>query len=757
MPSPPDEPGPPREPQHLLAELRASQSYLTEGVSPRRWLDFGQFRWRDLAPGRAARATLGVLTPLALGIATGHVQEGTFAALGALPAGFVAFRGVTRTRVLAVVAAAAGMAVSTFVGATAAGSQPWLLVPVVMIWAYLVGLTATLGPTAMVVALQWPVALLIASALPLGPGPAALRAGLVLAGGLWQGALVVASWALSRGSAERAALAGSYRALSQYARELAEGRPGPPPPGPLPGTEAVTDPNPLMRTATRLLLVDLAREAERIRSMLTALGSDKGQRSFLAASALTLSTIAEAIMARPAERDALIERVRKQIDTAPPVPGTRSQWARDALLGQLRSSCRILAWLNDDEPGRAGGPPPRRGANMAARISALQSVLLTLRASLGPSSEGGRHALRLAAVTGVAEILIRATGLAHGYWAVLTIFIVLRPDYSSTLYRGLQRAAGTLAGASLGVATALLAGAGSGALLVGISISLVAAYAVFTVNYLLYAIFMTDFVVVLLSLLGLPPVQTAVARLIGTGVGTGLALLAYVAWPTWEGSSANEKFARLFEAQGRYVSALLRAYSRPDSAATAGLRGLKLAARRARSEAEASADRLADEPSRPPMTAELALALVSAGHRMAQAGLTVDAAVGLYRRSVQSREADQEAQQPQPQQTQPQQTQPPEQQQQQQPPQTHPQPQPPQPQLDGLAAGLAGATRELARSLRALRAPGTLPALRQLHSALAAVRPGTSQGGDPLTEATDGLVDATNTAADILRRELPPG
>jgi fusaric acid resistance family protein len=745
MPSPPHEPGPAREPQHLLAELRASQSYLTEGVSPRRWLDFGQFRWRDLAPGRAARATLGVLTPLALGIATGHVQEGTFAALGALPAGFVAFRGVTRTRVLAVVAAAAGMAVSTFVGATAAGIQPWLLVPVVMIWAYLVGLTATLGPTAMVVALQWPVALLIASALPLGPGPAALRAGLVLAGGLWQGALVVASWALSRGSAERAALAGSYRVLSQYARELAEGRPGPPPPATLPGTEAVTDPNPLMRTATRLLLVDLAREAERIRSVLTALGSAEGQRAFLAASARALSTIAEAIMARPAERGALIEQVRKQIDTAPAVPGSRSQWARDALLGQLRSSCRILGWLNDAEPGRPGGPPPRRGGDMAARISALQAVLLTLRASLGPSSEGGRHALRLAAVTGIAELLIRATGLAHGYWAVLTIFIVLRPDYSSTLYRGLQRAAGTLAGASLGVATALLAGAGSGALLVGISISLVAAYAVFTVNYLLYAIFMTDFVVVLLSLLGLPPVQTAVARLIGTGVGTGLALLAYVAWPTWEGSSANEKFARLFEAQGRYASALLRAYSRPDSAA-GGLRGLKLAARRARSEAEASADRLADEPSRPPMTAELALALVSAGHRMAQAALTVDAAVGLHRRSVQSRQADQEGQQ-QPPQAPPPQSQPP-------PPQPQPQP---QPQLDRLAAGLAGATRELARSLRTLEAPGRLPALRQLHSGLAAVRPGAGQDGDPLTEATDGLVDATDTAADILRRELPPG
>ena len=69
--------------------------------------------------------------------------------------------------------------------------------------------------------------------------------------------------------------------------------------------------------------------------------------------------------------------------------------------------------------------------------------------------------------------------------------------------------------------------------------SLLAAYAVFTVNYLLYAVFLTDFVVVLLVLLGLPAEATALARLVGTGIGTGLALLAYLFWPTWAGSSAS--------------------------------------------------------------------------------------------------------------------------------------------------------------------------------------------------------------------------
>ena len=111
-----------------------------------------------------------------------------------------------------------------------------------------------------------------------------------------------------------------------------------------------------------------------------------------------------------------------------------------------------------------------------------------------------------------------------------------------------------LVGAGLGVATVQLARVSLTALLIGIAVSLVASYAVFAVNYLLFAVFLTDFVVVLLALLGLPAGPTAIARLIGTGVGTGLAILAYLLWPTWESTSSAEKLARLFAAQGAYVS-----------------------------------------------------------------------------------------------------------------------------------------------------------------------------------------------------------
>jgi uncharacterized membrane protein YccC len=734
-------------PRRFLAEFRASRSYLAAGILRGGWLDFGQFNWHDAALGRAIRAALGVITPLAAGIVTGHAAYGTFAALGALPAGFVSFRGVSRTRVLAVAATALGMAVSTFAGAATADSQPWLLVPEVMLWGYAVGLFAALGATATAVALQWPVALLIGSALPLDPRQAAIRAGLVLAGGLWQGALVVSTWALNRGSAERAALADSYLALSRYAAGLAAGAPGPPAPVALPGTAVLTDPNPLLRTDARLHLLNLLEEADRIRATLAAIGpattrpaaarpeappSAAGPGQLLTATTAALEDIAGALYARRGERGRRTGEARQRIAGITLAPGIRRRWAGEALLGQLRSAIGIVEDLNDTEPARSRDQPPARHPGRATRRAAARTIRLTLRANLGSSSEAGRHALRLAVVAGVAEVLIRASGLPHGYWGVLTVFIVLKPDYGSTLYRGVQRAAGTALGAGLGVATVLLARAGTPVMLAGIGICLVAAYAVFTVNYLLYAVFLTDFVVVLLALLGLPADQTALARLAGTAVGAALALLAYLLWPTWEGSSANEKFARLFTAQGRYASALLRAYSRPGSAEAAGLHVLQLAARRARSDAEASATRLADEPDRPPMTGELAQALTSAVHRLAQAALTVDAAVVLHHRAVQRQSPPAD-------------------------PDRAPRDGPAQladrlqPALDRLAAGLAEAASILAGSLRAMQVPGRLPSLRRLQ---AAIVPGPDAASGALFAATDGLVDAMNTAADILSRHL---
>ncbi len=254
--------------------------------------------------------------------------------------------------------------------------------------------------------------------------------------------------------------------------------------------------------------------------------------------------------------------------------------------------------------------------------------------------------------------------------------------------------------------------------------------------------------VILLALLGQPAEQTAAARLIATGIGAALAIVGYLAWPSWEGESAQAKIARLYETQARYASLVLRAYTQPRRADLAAVRSAQITARRVRSDAEASADRLADEPPRPPMTARLAYALTDTARRIAHASLTLDAAVSAPAAATDGLPPADRA------------------------------------TADGQATACrvtrAAADRfadnmetiaaAIAASLRTLRPPGGLPPLREMQTALyrqlngSGHDPGTArttQGagglagpGAVLIGATDEYTDALDTAADILRRHL---
>lgn len=619
-------------------DLRAAHSYLRrfqwQGL-----LRFGPFRWSDVAPWRAARVAVGVVVPLAVGLAGGHLEYGVYASLGALPAGFVTFQGVTRTRVAAVVAASVGMAVSTFVGGTTAAFAPWLSVPVVIVWGYVTGLAVCLGPRPSVAVNQWAVALLIAFGMPLGPPEAALRAGLVIAGGLFQGVLVLfqaalvgVSWALQRGDPERAALSDSFRYLATYASELATDRAGPPPPVAFPATVRLGDPSPLLPMRVLLAYFDLLELAERIRAGLAALGdhadgeTTRSASRFAADIGQVLEAIARALAAGRGNRAGRVGELERLVTSLKAPTGTDWSWVAEALLGLLRDVTGILVRV-DKGPARTPTGAASNGSVAPLPEAGIEWQALALRANLTPAGETGRHAVRLAVVAGLAETIVQATGPFEGRWMVLTIFLVLKPDFNSTVYRSIHRALGTAVGAGLGAAAAELARSDQAGLVIAATVALAAAYALFDVNYLLYSCLLTVFLVILLEILGLPAAATAQARLTETAVGGALAIVAYSLWPTWEGLTAQEKFARAVEAHGQYASALLREAAHPGRATSARLRALQATARRARTDAEASTARLADEPPSPPLTPVVAQTLVAAVTRIAHAELSLHALV----------------------------------------------------------------------------------------------------------------------------------
>ena len=597
----------------------------------------------------------------------------------------------------AVVLASVGMSLATFVGTATAAAAPWLIVPIIAVLAYFTGLAVSLGTRASIAIFQWPIALLISMAVPSDPAEAALRAGLVLAGGLLHAAFVAASWTFRPGLRERTTLAASYQALADYASRLASGSIEPPAAAAFPARAVLEDPNPFLDPALRRAYVNLLEEAERLRAALAALASEPHARRLAGDATRILHRIAEALLARRAEQASLVSTLDEDIARLTIAANAADRWAGEALLGQLRAASSILVELIEPGAQRERGVAP-----MTRAPAAISSALATLRANLTTGTEAGRHALRLALVAALVEVLVQAMGLYQGRWATLTVFIVLKPDYASTVTRGAQRALGTALGAMLGTVAAYLGHAHVGGLIAAAGVFIAAAYAVVDATYFLFSVFLTAFIVALLALMGLPAVPTAEARILETFLGAALALAAYLAWPTWAASTAHEKLARLIEAHRDYVKALLAELGNPGTANARMLRGLETAARQARSDAEAAAARLTDEPDRGPMTPQVAGQMNAAVARLAHAELALHALILSRERPVIA--------------------------------------------TGDFSAALASALGSLASALRTLRPPQAIPALRPVQPA---------SRGTALAAITDGFVEATNALDSVLRTHLP--
>jgi hypothetical protein len=108
-----------------------------------------------------------------------------------------------------------------------------------------------------------------------------------------------------------------------------------------------------------------------------------------------------------------------------------------------------------------------------------------------------------------------------------------------------------------------------------------------------------------------------------TAIGAGLALCAFAVWPTWEGTAAHHKLGALLEAHSAYLACLFGFFTAPHPVPLAELRRLQLTARRWRSDAEGSAERLRREAGRSALSADAASAVVAAVRRLATGELVL--------------------------------------------------------------------------------------------------------------------------------------
>ena len=339
------------------------------------------------------------------------------------------------------------------------------------------------------------------------------------------------------------------------------------------------------------------------------------------------------------------------------------------------------------------------------RLPPIRDALATLRANLTLESTAFRHAVRLAATLAIATAWYRLAALPRGYWLPMTALVVLKPEFQGTFAAGLARVAGTLLGA-VGATLLTVALVPGPVTLIALALGFVwCGYALFRTNYTVFVFCLTGYVVCLLAIAGLPERAAATYRAETTAFGGMLALLVYSAWPTWEGAHVRDRLADLLDAQRRYVAVLfgaLIAGSKPDRARVNAARG---AARLARSNAEASVQRMLGEPaSHRSIDADAAVGVLATTRRHALAALALQARI--------EREAN-----------------------------------PPRPELEPLAKQIDETFRALADALRTGAPPRDLPLLRATQEALRTVT------SSSIVNETDVIVDSLNTIAAMLRKQ----
>jgi uncharacterized membrane protein YccC len=514
--------------------------------------------------GTMARAVFAVWVPLAVAFATGRRELALLPALGALLSITIDNGGPYWDRVKRIGGAAVfGGAPGLLIGMLIHG-RGWVAVAAVVVVAGVSAIMARLGGVGSVTGLQ----LFVYSTLGLGAlgglrpwWETALEWGV---GVVWALLLITPGFLLSPRSAERKAVAAVYHAIAADLRAI--------------GTPGSPDTHQALATALN----------EAYDAMLTgrASASGRSRRDMHLMAVLNAShTLVEATSALRATGEHVPPWVTDTVDRLADAvldehgpgagvlgtggsrrrrgrrPGTEAlpmvppEWSMSpgalALRDGMVSLERVISgnWAPPTAP-----PDPADFPGLRAR---LRGQLL----HLGELLAGGRFAwtytLRLMLCTGVAAVLSEVLPLQRSYWLVLTVGIILKPDFGSVFARAVQRAIGTVVGAVVGAAILAIVPYGPWLLLPFGVLAALLPYAR-TRNFGLVATFLTPLVVLLIDLLDQSGWRLAEARLIDTVLASAVVLVVgYAPWPSAWQAHLPGQFAEAVRAVCAYMDEAL--------------------------------------------------------------------------------------------------------------------------------------------------------------------------------------------------------
>ncbi len=457
--------------------------------------------------GRMAHAAIALLGPIVVAMPLGQPRIGLVPAIGALTGVMSDSDGPYRARTQRMVAAALSSAAG-FAAGHAAHGQGWWAVLVVAAMSLVSALVSTLGGTGSIFGLDLLIMTVIGIGIPVA-GPPLLGSLLVLAGGAWAFALAAVVWPFRPQAAEKAQVAEVYRALGRLFDAS----------GPQERAAFTTTQNRAYRTvlsarsaaagpdARRSRLVALLNQASVIRQALVSLRLEHRQA--------------------PAELARTVTGIADKLATgalAPECPHWRPESPADRALRTAVKDAWRLAMGAEVRADQVPVQPVRRRERLRDTWEKLRSGRLTRL-----------YTVRLTLCMTVAGAVTMLTAIDRSYWVMLTVAIVLKPDFGSVFARAIQRGLGTVVGAVLGAIIVIVLPDGPPTLA---AIGVLAALTVYGKqrNWGMMSTFQAPLVVLLIDLQTHAGWRLAETRLLDTLIGCAIVLLlGYLPWPTtWQ-------------------------------------------------------------------------------------------------------------------------------------------------------------------------------------------------------------------------------
>ncbi|WP_008639401.1 FUSC family protein [Bizionia argentinensis] len=171
-----------------------------------------------------------------------------------------------------------------------------------------------------------------------------------------------------------------------------------------------------------------------------------------------------------------------------------------------------------------------------------------------------RHSLRFTVAMVFGFALGTALDIHNTYWILLSIIVIMRPNYGLTKERSKDRVIGTLIGAAIAIGIVLIT---QNVIVYGVLsiISLTLAFALIQQNYKSGAALITINIIFVYSLMHPDAFQVIQYRVIDTVIGAVIAVVAnYTIWPSWETNNLKEVLLTALKKNKNYLLATQELY-----------------------------------------------------------------------------------------------------------------------------------------------------------------------------------------------------